>query len=297
MDIAALIRTGVLCSMMLLVLALGLRSAPGDARYLLARPSLLVRSLLAMNVVMPLLVLWLVMTFDLRPPVKIALFALSISPVPPFLPGKQLKLPASQGYTYGLFAATALFAIVLVPLTMTWIGGRVSAGVPVSAAKVLSIVAMTVLIPLAVGIVVRHFAPGPAARVAPVADKLGSVLLIVAFIPVLIVQWPAIRSLLGDGTLLAIVAFTALGLAVGHLLGGPQPEDRSVLALASASRHPAVALAIGAASFPEQKLVPAAVLLALIVGILASAPYTAWRKRLRAGDVGGPTHSPMPGPR
>jgi predicted Na+-dependent transporter len=284
--------------MMLLVLALGLRSAPGDARYLLARPALLIRSLLAMNVVMPLLVLWLVMAFDLRPPVKIALFALSISPVPPFLPGKQLKLPASQGYTYGLFATTALVAIVLVPLTMTWIGGRVSAEVHIGAAKVLSIVAMTVLIPLAVGIVVRHFAPRAAAQVAPIADKLGSVLLIVAFIPVLIVQWPAMRSLLGDGTLLAIVAFTALGLAVGHLLGGPQPQDRSVLALATASRHPAVALAIAAASFPEQKLVAAAVLLALIVGVLASVPYTAWRKRLHAGgDLGGPTHSPMPGPR
>ena len=101
MDAASLVRTTIAASLMLVVFSLGLRSSVGDARYLFDRPGLLVRSVLAMSVVMPLLVLWLVTTFDLRPPVKIALFALSISPVPPFLPGKQLKLTQSGGYIYG----------------------------------------------------------------------------------------------------------------------------------------------------------------------------------------------------
>src|SRR6185503_5267856 len=190
MDAASLVRTTIAASLMLVVFSLGLRSSVGDARYLFDRPGLLVRSVLAMSVVMPLLVLWLVPTFDLRPPVKIALFALSISPVPPFLPGKQLKLTQSGGYTYGLLLASALFAIVLVPLTMAWVGARAAEGAHVSAGDVLSIVTLSVLLPLGVGMAVRRYSPGLAARIEPWSSRLGLLLLVFGFIPIVIAQWP-----------------------------------------------------------------------------------------------------------
>ena len=57
------------------------------------------------------------------------------------------------------------------------------------------------------------------------------------------------------------------------LLGGPEPHDRPVLALAASSRHPGVALAVGAAIVPGEMLVVAAVLLALLVESLVSAVY------------------------
>jgi BASS family bile acid:Na+ symporter len=78
--------------------------------------------------------------------------------------------------------------------------------------------------------------------------------LVVAAIPVLIALFPAIISLVGNGTILAFAAFVVVALAVGHFLGGPDPDERTVLALASASRHPAVAIAIAHANFPDEKL-------------------------------------------
>jgi BASS family bile acid:Na+ symporter len=92
-------------------------------------------------------------------------------------------------------------------------------------------------------------------------------------------------SLTGDGTIIALAAFVLVGLAVGHLLGGPDPEDRTVLALSTASRHPGVALAIAHATFPEQQLVLAAVLLYLLVSALVSMLYLAWRRRRHAGSA------------
>lgn len=282
MNIAALIHVGVISSIMLLVLALGLRSHAYKAGYLFRRPGLLVRSVLAMNVLLPLVTFALVTHFDLRPAVKIALVALSISPVPPFLPMKQMKLSSSVSYVYGLLVATSVLSVVLVPVTMTLVGTRVPTAQHVSGAKVLSVVALTVLMPLLLGMLICRFWPAAAERLSAIAHRAGGLLLIIAILPVLIVQWPAIRSLIGDGTLLAIATFTLLGLLMGHLLGGPDAEDRTVLALAAASRHPAVALAIASASFPEQKLVLPAVLLALLTGIVATVPYSAWRKRVHA---------------
>lgn len=90
-----------------------------------------------------------------------------------------------------------------------------------------------------------------------------------------------------NGTLAAIVAFVLVGLVAGHLLGGPAPEDRTVQALSTASRHPGVAMAIASANFPQQKLTPAAILLYLIVCAIVTIPYLTWRKRRHAGMTGG----------
>lgn len=76
-----------------------------------------------------------------------------------------------------------------------------------------------------------------------------------------------------------IAAFVLLGLAVGHLLGGPDAHDRAVLALATATRHPGIALAIGATNFPEQKAVLPAILLYVVLGAILTLPYVMWRKR------------------
>ena len=57
----------------------------------------------------------------------------------------------------------------------------------------------------------------------------------------LLVAMPAVVSLIDNGTLAAITAFILAGLAAGYLLGGPKPENRTVLALTTVSSHPVVA--------------------------------------------------------
>ena len=89
-------------------------------------------------------------------------------------------------------------------------------------------------------------------------------------------------ELIGNGTLLAIVAFVAVGLAVGHLLGGPDPQERGVLALATAMRHPGVALVIASGISEADNVVGPALMLYLLVGTLVSAPYVRWRRGVLA---------------
>jgi BASS family bile acid:Na+ symporter len=281
MDIAMLIRIAIVISVMLIVVALGLRSAPEDAAYLLRRPRLLVRSLVAMNVIMPLIALWLVSSFDFRTPVKVALVALAISPLPPFLPGKRLKL-TSRGYIYGIVVAAAVCSVVLVPAIASLLSAHFHTQ-HVGAVKVLLVVAATVLAPLSAGLFIQRIRPTRAPGLSVVLSRVGTTLLIVACIPVLIMEWPTIRSLVGDGTLVAAIVLSGLGLLVGHLLGGPDPQNRTVLALATASRHPGVALVAGiGASAQEPRLVTAAVLLAFVVSLIVTAFYTAWRRRVHA---------------
>ncbi|HEY4212556.1 MAG TPA: hypothetical protein VGM84_13835 [Steroidobacteraceae bacterium] len=279
MNIAALVRILVLVSLGLIVLSLGLRGNRGDAAYLFHRPRLLLRSLLTMNVVMPIFAIWLVVLLDLRPAVKVALVVLSVSPVAPFFPGKALKLTQRQGYIYGLLVASAALAVILVPISTRVLSYLALSGLPVAGRRVLEVVAPTILVPFALGAIVRRLIPESSERLARICGLIGNVVLLVAVVLILIGQAAPMAALLGDGTLVAIAVYTCVGLLVGHLLGGPDAQDRTVLALATVTRHPAVALAAAAAVFPVQSQAPAAILLALIVSVLAAAPYVVWRRK------------------
>jgi BASS family bile acid:Na+ symporter len=102
--------------------------------------------------------------------------------------------------------------------------------------------------------------------------------LIAGALPMLVVAWKTFGTLAGNGAMLALAIFMAAGTAVGHLLGGPAEEDRTVLAIATSSRHPGLALAIAKANFPEQSLLVAgAVVIYLILRIVLTIPYGRWR--------------------
>jgi BASS family bile acid:Na+ symporter len=150
------------------------------------------------------------------------------------------------------------------------------------------IVLLTVAGPFAVGVAVHHYVPKVAARIAKPVSRSALAVLALSALVVLFALMPSIISLIGNGTVLVFVVFVVVGLISGHLLGGSEPDNRTVLALSSAVRHPAVALAIASANFPDQKLVVPAVFLYLLVNAVVSIPYLVWRRRSR-GWHGGRT--------
>jgi BASS family bile acid:Na+ symporter len=191
-----------------------------------------------------------------------------------------MKAGGRSSYAIGLLVAVSLLAIVIVPVAVAVLGRALSIPMHMPPAAVVRLVFLTVLVPMAVGVGVRHVAPGIAERIADPVSRAATVLLVISILPVAFILWPAMVSLVGNGTLLAIGAFTLAGLAAGHLLGGPDPDDCTVLALATAFRHPGVAVAFANVNFPGETRVPAAVLLYLIVSTIVSIPYLTWRRRV-----------------
>jgi bile acid:Na+ symporter, BASS family len=279
MTAAALIVLAIKVSLALTVLATGMRSKPGDHFWLFRRPSLLARTIVSMNIMMPLTAVLMVSILRLNPAVEVALVALSMSPVPPLLPRKAVGTVASSSYTIGLMVAVSILSVVLAPAT-TWAVGRLFATpVRVPPRAVLALVGPVILAPLAVGSLARRFAPSLTHRVLKPLDVAATWLLIISVIPVMFVSWPTVRELLGNGTLLAMLVMCFAGLAIGHYVGGPELEHRVVLALATATRHPAVAMTIGQAAFPGNEMIRSAVLLSVVVVGLATMPYASWAER------------------
>jgi BASS family bile acid:Na+ symporter len=277
---AQLIQLALLLSVFSVVFSLGLEAQPMDAVFLLRHPGLLLRSLLAMNIVMVAFAVAVAELFNLDPEVKVAILALAVSPVPPVLPKKNRKAGGDSAYGIGLLFVAVLASLVIVPVSIDLLGRYFGVRTHMPLHKILPIVLLTALLPMLLGILVRKFAPSTAVRLAGPFGKGAWILLVLVFLVVLIFKAGQMWNMLGNGVILVLIAFTVLGLLVGNLLGGPDPADRTVLGLATSVRHPGIALAIVGLNFPHLKSAVFAVILwHLIVGAIVSAPYIAWRKR------------------
>lgn len=289
MDTQALVKAAISASILLLVFALGLRASFADAtslfRNLLRPPNWLLRALTAMYLVVPAVAIGLGLLLDLSVPVRTAMLAMAIAPIPPILPGKQLKFGGSSAHVFGLLVAVSLCAIVLVPLELVVIGKVFHHHAAFSPTRVASLIGSTVLLPLLAGLIFRHFAPRWAERLAPWASRLGTALLIAGALPVLIAAAPAMAAQVGDGSLLAIAALGVCAIAAGYALGGPGDDERSTLAIASVMRHPGIALAIASFNVPEASHVGAAVLLYVLVSVVLTTLFGMVQKRRHGGRV------------
>jgi BASS family bile acid:Na+ symporter len=276
MDFEQATRLVLSTSVMLIVFSLGLQATLQDATYLFRQPQRFLRSLLAMSLIMPVFAAILVEAMALPEPVKITLIVLSVSPVPPVLPKKELAAGGCRSYALGLLVAAAITSILFVPTAVEVFGRVFGRPAQISPVSIGRIVMTTVLGPLAAGLAFRSLFGGFAQRWVAPLSRLGILLLIAGVLPVLWTQRSAAISLIGDGTLLAMTAFVTVGFAAGAVLGGPERAYQIVLALSTALRHPGIAMAIASASFPGQRFVLPAILLYLIVAAIVSGILLRW---------------------
>jgi bile acid:Na+ symporter, BASS family len=115
----------------------------------------------------------------------------------------------------------ALLAVVSMPLSIAALDVVYAGEASIAPARLAQQVFIAQLLPLSLGMSIRHFAAARAERIEPALARVAKWLLITLVIMALINSWQAV---LGAGlrTALAVVIVTGLALAVGHLLGGPR---------------------------------------------------------------------------
>lgn len=266
-------------SIIVTVFGFGLDSTLDDVLSVLRRPGRLLRALFAMFVVMPLLALGLDKAFEFRHEVEIALVVLALSPIPPLLPRKQDKATGGASFGMGLMVTVALLSIVIVPLGAMLMGPvfhRIFTMPPLAIAKVILVAAV---LPLLAGMAVGALMPKTTHRIFKPIRLLANLLLPATALLVVWASRHAVLAQIGEGTVVAIAIFIVVGLLAGHLLGGPSPRDRAVLALSTASRHPGIAIAVATTNFPDVHAVTPTIVLYLLANLLLSIPYVMWHKR------------------
>ncbi|MEP9360909.1 hypothetical protein [Sphingomonas sp. KR3-1] len=277
MTLAQIVKLVLMLSVILTVLALALRARRHDYLYLFHDEWRLgLRALIAMFVLVPAAAILVIGLFDLKPPVEIALVALAFSPVPPLLPKKQVKAGGDGAYITGLLVGAALASLIVAPLGLALAGTVFGVATHVSLAGMAMTLGITIALPLALGLVGQRILGARVEAVSEPLSKIAMLLFAASVLALLFAMAPAIGELLGGGTIVVLAAMSLVGLAAGWRLAGGDPGNWAVLSLASAARHPGIAIGIATASFPDAKLAPAAIVLAAVVNAVIAIPYLRW---------------------
>jgi predicted Na+-dependent transporter len=267
-----------------MIVAIGMSSRLADVLWLLRQPALLARSLFAMYVLVPLAAFLVVRLLPVTPGAKAALLVLSVSAGAPLLPRKLLFL-SNHSYVFGLAVISSLLAIVVAPAWVALLARYFGLEAELPATAVATIIAKGFLVPVGLGMAFHAFRPALSERIAQRVLALAGIGLLVGGLGLLVVHFDVFRQVRASG-MLALALVMAMGLAIGHAMGGPDTENRTALAIACATRHFGLALLV-ATRFPGARV---AVLIAayLLVMLAVTIPYLEWRKRrgrARTGPV------------
>jgi bile acid:Na+ symporter, BASS family len=266
-----------------LMLTIGVSHSFQQLTFLWRRPGLLLRSLLAVIVLVPAVVGLLLWMFELPLAVATGLAVLAAAPGAPLTYKRSQMAGGDPTYTASLQLTLALLAVVITPLILVIFCTLFELDTEgVRPFEVAMQVAEVTFLPVIVGLLIQHFAPRLADVIGKPARMLANILFIVLFsaVIILLVLSPDLRMTLNLGGLptAAIIIMAGSSLAIGHILGGPSREQRSVLAIASIARNVGLALFIAELSDYGQNFIPT-LLAYMILGALLAVPYSVWSKR------------------
>src|SRR5580765_3658827 len=261
-----------------LMLDIGITLPFGQLTSLWRRPALLIRSLLAVLVLVPAVVLLLLWLLDLPRAVVTGLAVLATAPGAPLTTMRSQMAGGSTPYSASLHLTLALLAVLTTPITLAIFHAMfVLDTESLTSLEVARQVAIVQFLPVSIGLLIRRLMPRLAGIAAKPLTVLAKVLLVLLIAAILV---PGIRMILHFGALpaLAIVIMVGVSLALGHLLGGPTPDERAAIAIATIVRNVGLALFITALSRVEQTVLPT-LLSYMILGAIVAVPYAVWSKR------------------
>ncbi|MCK5666489.1 MAG: hypothetical protein KAI17_23520 [Thiotrichaceae bacterium] len=265
-------------SVVALLLAIGMLSTKKEITYLWRHPKLLLRSLLAMYVLVPLAAIIFVSILPLADGLKLAIFVLAISAGAPLLPKKLMGMGADE-YVLSLVVTASVLAIFTVPAWAVALGPLFDRESHLAPVEVAMLIAKSFLLPLVIGMLVRRFIPNNAESIADKILMVAGLVLSLSALVLLATNWQLLVKA-GWPALLALSGLTLISLIIGHLMGGEEPGERTALAVSCATRHLGLAILVAAAvPGPKTAVFVAAYIVASAV---VAIPYLKWQSKINA---------------
>jgi BASS family bile acid:Na+ symporter len=275
-----LLLTLLKASIAVLILSIGMSATIDDLTFLWRRPILLLKSTVAMYVVIPVVVVLMTRLLSLPPKTELALMVLAICAGAPLLPKKLIKFGGDPAFVFSLVATTSVFAVVTVPASLYLLENFIhidsAMATPVQVAHVIF---KSFLLPLGLGMAIRWALPERSERIGDLLMKIAGTAMALAGLVILAVGLRLVVAV-GLPTILAFGGFALAAIVIGHLFGGPDELNRTSMAVACASRHIGLALLIAAHAPGRETL--ALVVAYLLASAIVSILYVRWMMKRRA---------------
>ena len=263
------------------MLAMGMSLTLVEILQPLKNTRLVLLALLANFVLVPLLAYGIIILIPLEQSLQIGLVTLATAAGAPFLPKLVQGARGNLAFGVGLMVLLMVVTIIYIPIVLPLL----LAGVEVNPWDIAQSLIVLMLIPLAIGLLIKSHSPESAAHWQPVMNKVSSLAILILLVVGLGLNASSILSLIGTGGMLALLIFIFGSLLIGLILGGGDPGVRSVMGLGTAQRNISAAIVVAAQNFTEGNTL-AFILVASILLLLVLLP-TARRLGTRTTALDG----------
>lgn len=260
--------------------SLGLGIMLDELRWIWQQPDPIARGLFSVLVAVPASALAITRALDVPRLAAIGIVLMAISPGAPVALRHSLSAGGHRAFASSLQIWVAILAVVSMPLSLAALNPLYAGHASVTPWNIARQVFFAQLLPLGVGLVLRHASAPLATWLESKLARIGVLLLVVLGVLVLIDVW---EVTIGAGLRVtaAIVLTTVAALAIGHLLGGPEPTTRTAVAITSAARNAGLALLVATLnSAPDA--IKGTVLAYLVISLFVIVPYVVWRRHAGA---------------
>lgn len=178
---------------------------------------LVILSLAANFVLVPLLALGILIIFPLSEGLSIGLFLLGVAAGAAFLPKLTQAAKGDTAFAVGLMVLLMVATIVYVPIVLPLL----LPGIGIDSWEIARSLIMLLLIPLAIALFVRARYEEIAEDLLPLMNQASNLALLTLIVALFIVYFPALAGIIGSTAILAAITFVTISLVIGYILGGP----------------------------------------------------------------------------
>lgn len=278
---AGIINFLLLISIMCLLLGVGLSIPFGKMLAVATQYQLVLRGLVANFVIVPCVFTLALRAMPFGPDVVIGLLVLAAVPIAPLAPPFVGMGRGDVPYAVGLMLIVSFLGLLLTPLILALSLPPSEAGLRIDTLKILQTLLTAQLIPLSVGMTIRHVRPMWAEKLLQFVPKLGRIGVVLTLTLITVTQ---ARQIVDLGILphLASLFFVVVGVLIGDVMmrGEAAPIRRS-LAISTAIRNVALALLIVGTNFPGSP----ALTIVFVFGLLSLIVGFTYGKIMIGSDV------------
>ena len=247
----------IMVSVMFLMLGAGLNIEFRQIIELFKQLRIVVLGVLANFIVVPALIYLSLVWLPLSPDVKIGIMLMAAAPIAPMAPTPFVeKAKGDVVYSVGLMVIVAILSIVLTPLILSISIPKSLGGVALDPIQIVKTLLMVQLIPICLGMVIRHTNRTWADKHLNFIPRIGQIGLIVG-VGLLFVQQGSQMLRMGFLVYLIMLFLVIVSLLVGDwILVGESGERRRALAISTAIRNIPLAFLIATENFPDTVIGP-----------------------------------------
>ena len=246
------------------MLSMGLNFFPKQFLEPLKDKSLILKSLAANFILLPIITYIILLVIPLEQGLAIGLILMAAGAGSPFMLKLVQFMKADIAFAVGLMLILSIVTLFYMPLVLSFL----LPGVSVNPLSIASSLLVLIFLPLIIGTSVKLRYREIAKTIQPTFNQISNIFIVIVIVLYLGLNYKDFLAVFGTGALIASIIFILTAFIIGYVLGGPSKNTKSVLGMGTAIRNSSAAFVVAVTNFSSEYDVMAMIIVVYMLSII-----------------------------